>query len=116
MVNQVSVIEAADNLEVPYDTSDKEQVNKVRKKAARTRADRLAFVEAAMTTEQGRAWFYDLLNFCHLFKVPYISGDPHGTSFRCGEANVGIRVMDDIQTIAPQAYSVMVSENKTRNG
>lgn len=116
MFKTVDTVEATDNLEVPYDTSDKEQVNKVRKKAARTRADRLSFVEAAMTTEQGRAWFYDLLKFGHVFNVPYVSGDTHATSFKCGEMNVALRVLDDIQTIAPTQYLTMISENKTRNG
>lgn len=115
MLDKSKGVEIEDNEDTSYDTSDKEQVNKVRKKSARTRADRLAFVEASMNIEQGRAWFYDFLRRCHVFQTPYIGGDPHGTSFKCGELNIGLMVLDDIQTIAPSSYVKMIEENKTRN-
>lgn len=114
MSKTVDTVEATDNLEVPYDTSDKEQVNKVRKKAARTRADRLSFVEAAMTTEQGRAWFWDLLNRCHLFNRSF-DPDPYSHAFKAGEVNIGMQIMDDIQTVGGDNYYKMVKEQKTRN-
>ena len=97
-----------------YDTSDPVQVNTAKKKAGRTRADRLEFVAAAMTTSQGRAWFYDHLLRCKVFKNPYTSDNPRDTDFRCGELNIGLMVLDDIQTAAPEYYLTMVSENKTR--
>ena len=115
MSNKIAEVEATDNLEVPYDTSDPKQVNTARKKAAKTRADRLQFVEAAMNTEQGRAWYYDILKRCHVFNVPYVDGDPYATAFKCGETNIGIQILDDIQTIASGNYVKMVDENKRRN-
>ena len=96
-----------------YDTSDKEQVNKARKKASRTRADRLKFVEAAMTMEQGRAWFYDLLIRCHVFNTPF-DEDPCRHAFRAGEANVGLMILSDIQESAPDNYTKMIRENKSK--
>lgn len=102
-------------IEDSYDTGDAVQVNTVKKKAARTRADRMEFVAAAMNTEQGRSWFYDLLLKCNVFKNPYNSSDnPQDTAFRCGELNIGIRILDDIQTAAPEHYLSMIVENKTR--
>lgn len=98
-----------------YDTSDKEQVNKVRKKASRTRADRLKFVEAGMTMPQGRAWFYDFLIRCHVFNTPF-DEDPYRHAYRAGEANVGLQVLSDIQEAASQNYIKMIEENKSRNG
>lgn len=112
MVDNVGRAEATDQLEETYDTSDKEQVNKVRKRTARTRAERLKFVEAGMGVTQGRAWFFDLLKRAHIFQTPYTSGDPHATSFRCGELNLGLQILDDIQTAAPQEYIKMIEENK----
>lgn len=94
------------------DTADKEQVNKARKKSARTRAERLEFIKAAMSVEPGRSWFYDLLVRCRCFNQPFIAGDPHATSFRCGELNIGNMVLDDIQTAAPEDYLKMITENK----
>lgn len=96
-----------------YDTSDKEQVNKARKKASRTRADRLKFVEAGMTMPQGRAWFYDFLMRCHIFNTPF-DEDPYRHAYRAGEANIGLQVLSDIQEVSAQDYVKMISENKTR--
>lgn len=107
------IIEAQE--EQTVDTSDPIEVNKARKKDARTRADRLHFVQAAMTTEQGRAWFYDLLLFTKVIKTPF-DEDPYRTAFLCGQQNVGLRVLSDIQVSAPEEYLMMIQENKTRNG
>lgn len=115
MANQIAQNEAVETLEESYDTSDPKAVNTVRKKAARTRADRLRFIEAAMTTEEGRAWFYDILLFCHILRNPF-SDDPYVTAFKCGELNVGTRILDDIQTAAPNNYLKMIGENKSKNG
>ena len=97
--------------EEQFDTSDPQQVNKAKKRAARTRADRLEFVNAAMQHEQGRAWFYDILVFCKVFQGPFCD-DPYRTAFLCGEQNIGIRILDDIQTAAPDKYLQMIAENK----
>jgi len=115
MVNPVKIDQAEAEQEESYDTSDKESVNKARKKSARTRADRLEFVAAAMSHEQGRAWFYDLLLFCKVFRTPF-DEDPYMTAFKCGEQTIGLRILDDIQTAAPDKYITMVSENKTKQG
>lgn len=109
MSDQIKVIEAEDNLEQPYDTSDTEQVVRAKKRSARTRADRLEFVRAAMSHEQGRAWFYDLLNKCKVINTPF-TDDPYRTAFKCGEQNIGLQVLSDIQDAAPELYIVMVKE------
>lgn len=103
--------QASDN----YDTSDPVEVVKARKKSQRTRVDRLAFVSAAMTTEEGRAYYYDLLVFCKVFSTPF-DDDPHRTSFKCGEQNIGLKILSDIQTAAPDLYVKMIRENKSKNG
>lgn len=115
MVNQVKVIQAEDELETPVDTSDPVAVNTARKRYARTRADRLKFVEAAMTTLEGRAWFYDTLVRCKVFNTPY-DADPYRTAFNCGMANVGLQLLDDVQTVAAKNYILMIEESKTKNG
>lgn len=113
MSDPVLEVEATDNLEVPYDTSDPVQVNKARKRASRTRAERLHFVSAAMGTEQGRSWFYDILNRCHIFNRSF-DPDPYIHAYKAGEVNVGLMLLSDIQDAAPENYIKMVSENKTK--
>lgn len=111
MVNQVKINEAEEAQEESVDTSDPVQINTARKKAARTRAERLEFVHAAMTTQQGRAWFYDLMVRCKTFSTPF-TDDPYMTANKCGMQNIGFQILDDIQTAAPEYYLTMITENK----
>jgi len=109
MSDQIRTIQAEDEQEVQYDTSDQEQVQKAKKRTARTRADRLEFVRAAMLHEQGRAWFYDILLKCKVISSPF-TDDPYRTAFKCGEQNIGLQIMMDIQDAAPEQYLIMVRE------
>ena len=95
-----------------YDTSDNEAVNKAKKRAGRTKADRLKFIKAAMQHPEGRSWFYDLLVYTNVIQTPYTQGDSHHTAFRCGAQTVGLRVLGDIQDAAPEFYLQMITENK----
>lgn len=113
MGDPVKINEAEEAADEAYDTSDPVQVNQQRKKAARTRADRLEFIKAAMTTIQGRAWFWDTLVRCKVVSTPF-NQDPYVTSFNCGMQNIGLQILDDIQTASPNGYIQMVSENKKR--
>lgn len=115
MVNPVLTNQANEEAEESYNTSDPQQVNKARKKAARTRADRLQFVEAAMQHEQGRAWFYDILVRCHVFNRSF-DQDPYVHAYKAGEVNIGLQILDDIQTSAAKNYIMMIEENKSKNG
>ena len=101
------------DIDEPVDTSDREAVNKSRKKAARTRTDRLEFIKAAMQHEQGRAWFYDVLEFCRVVATPF-SSDPYNTAFKCGMQNVGLKILADIQDASPDEYMLMVKEARTK--
>lgn len=111
MSNTTDRITQEQDQEESYDTSEPLEVNKAKKKASRTRADRLKFVEAAMSMEQGRAWFYDVLVRCKVFNTPF-QEDPYRTAFNCGMLNIGLMLLDDIQTSSPNQYSTMISENK----
>lgn len=92
-------------------TADALEVNKARKKAARKRADRLKFIQAAMQHEEGRAWFYDILLFCKVFQNSF-EEDPYRTYFNIGQRNVGLNILADIQDAAPNEYLKMINENK----
>lgn len=95
-----------------YDSADPAQVNQARRKAGRRRAARLQFVKAMMDVAEGRAWIYGHLERCHIFATPFMQGDPHATSFRCGEHNIGLRLLADIMDAAPDEYVLMVKEGK----
>ena len=111
MADPVLENQFSEQAEEAFDTSDKEQVNKARKKYARKRADRLKVVQAMMQHPEGRGWFYDILTFCKVFQTPF-KDDPYRTAFSCGEQNIGLRIMEDIQIAAPKQYLDMINENK----
>ena len=109
MSNEILENQIIEETTESYDTSDAKQVNRARKRDARKRADRLKFVEAAMTHEEGRAWFYDMLLFCKVINTPYCD-NPYDTAFKCGMQNVGLRILLDLQDAAPERYLDMVKE------
>lgn len=110
MTDRPAIIEAEDALAVPYDTSDPVQVNNARKKSARHRRTDLNVVAGLMDLKEGRAWIYTKLTSCHIFQSPFFQGDPHNTSFRCGEHNIGLQLLADVQAAAPQQYILMIEE------
>jgi hypothetical protein len=114
MSDPVKEVQAQDEQEDSYNTSDPVQVNKARKRAARTRADRLEFVKASMTLAEGRAWFFDLLNRCHLWRTSF-DESPTRLAFLVGEENIGKMILGDIQDAAPDKYIIMIEENR-KNG
>lgn len=109
MVDQIQDISETDE---SYDTSDNKQVNIKRKKAARTRADRLKFIQAAMQHEQGRAWFCDIINRCRVFDNTFYGEETHNTAFKLGEQNIGKMILSDVLEAAPEQYMTMMAENK----
>lgn len=112
MADKAAEVAAEEQAEQTFDSADPEQVNKARKRSGRKRRDRLEFVKAAMQHPQGRAWFHDLLVACHVFHTPFLVGQGDATAFRCGEQNVGLRVLADIQAVAADDYLKMVREAK----
>lgn len=111
MSDIIQEIQVKAEQEETYNSSDEKQVNKARKKEARSKSDRLKFISAAMQHEQGRAWFYDILLFCKVINTPFRE-DPYITAFNCGLQNVGLRILSDLQEAAPKEYLSMVEENK----
>lgn len=110
MVDRPAMVEAEDNLAVPYDTSNPEHVNAARKKSGRKRRDDLSVVGALMETRQGRAWVYGKLAAAHIWQQSFIQGSPDGTAFREGERNQGLQLLAEVQASAPQEYVTMCEE------
>lgn len=110
MVDQIKIAEETAKVDESYDTSDREKVNKARKKSSRTRADRLKFIRAAMQHEEGRAWFYDIIQRCRVFDNCFYSEQTHDTAFRLGEQNIGKMLLSDVLESAPEQYMTMMNE------
>lgn len=103
-------IEARELAQEPYDASDRKSVNTARKKAATRNKKRLEVVNALMQHKDGRRWIYEILERCHIYTTSFVQGDPHATSFREGERNVGNSLLIDILTAAQDEYLLMIKE------
>lgn len=112
MADPIAENQAEEENERPYDASDPQAVNLARKKSSRRTADRLEMVKAMMELPRGREWMYNLLDSCFIFGNPFVPGQPDSTAFNLGMANVGKRILQDINTAAPDQYMLMLKEAK----
>lgn len=113
MVDHIAENEAQEGAEKPYDASDPKSVNTARRKAGRRKASELEVVRTIMSTVQGRAWMYAILESCMIYGNPFVPGQPDATGFNLGQANVGKRLLGDIMNSAPENYLKMCNEAKS---
>ena len=94
-----------------YDASDPEQVNLRRRKSGRVLHEKRKYIAEVMARKEGRRWVWELLTASHVFSTSFVSGDAHATSFHEGERNIGLRILTDVMTAAPDQYVTMTTEN-----
>lgn len=92
-----------------YDASNRKDIRLAEKDARVAEAERVAYLKAAMTVVQGRRWFHDLLESCHLFADPF-TGDPLREAYTKGERNVGLLIYSDIVAHCPDDFIKMMKE------
>ena len=98
---------------MPYDASNRKDIRRAEKDAKIDETVRIDFLRAAMSTLQGRAYFYDFLEFCHLFADPF-TGDALIEAYRKGERNIGLRTFADLLAHCPDYYIQMIKEANDR--
>lgn len=98
---------------MPYDASNRKDIRRAEKDAKLDETLRIDFLRAAMSTSQGRAYFYSELEFCHLFADPF-TGSALLEAYRKGERNVGLRTFADLLAHCPDYYIQMVKEANDR--
>ena len=96
-----------------YNASNRKDIREAEKAARQAELARITYLQAAMSTQQGRAWFYDLLEFCHLFNDPF-TGQALHEAYLKGERNVGLRIFADIVAHCPDSYLQMMREANAR--
>lgn len=62
-----------------------------------------------MNTALGRAWIWDLIGKCGLFRSAW-RDDPRLAAFACGEQNVGIQILTQIHRVCPEQYAQAMRE------
>lgn len=96
-----------------YDASSRKDIRLAEKAAARLATTRLDFLRAALTTPQGRAWFYHFLADCQVFAVDPIF-EPHRDYFIQGQRNIGMRIFAEIKSNFPDLYILMEQDENAR--
>lgn len=97
-----------------YNASDRKDIRRAEKAAALHHSNKMAFLRAAMGSSEGRAWFHDLLTFCHLFSDPF-TGNALQEAYSKGERNVGLALFADIVRECPDQYLQMMREANARS-
>jgi hypothetical protein len=92
-----------------YNANNRKDIRRAEKAAALEQEKRVNFIVAAMSTEQGRAWFHRLLSDCRIFSDPF-TGDALLEAHNKGERNIGLRVFADIMANCPSYYVTMMTE------
>jgi hypothetical protein len=94
-----------------FDTSDPKAVKAAIKDAKSAETIAREGLRQTMGTEQGRKWLYRALMLCDPFRNPF-STDALAMAFRCGEVNIGLQLIAEMQEVSPDLYLQMMKENK----
>ena len=94
-----------------YDASDEQHVDRRRKAAGKKAHAEKEFLMLAMADRAGRAWLWKLISGCGIFCTSF-TADPYKTAFQEGQRNIGLMVLGEIMSTAPELYSLMYEENK----
>lgn len=95
----------------PFDPGDHKQVQDRTRQSKDRQREADAAIKAFMSHRDGRAWVWDLLSACGLYRMSARAGDAHMTYFHEGERNVGLRLLVQLQRACPQHYATMNQEN-----
>lgn len=94
-----------------FNANDPEVIEAAEKQNARLKEKKLRVVESIMSYEDGRAWMFDLLgDNCHVFSDNPMRDTPERNGHFEGERAVGLRVLGEIMTAAPEQFWVMRME------
>lgn len=94
-----------------FDSSDPRAVEKAIKANKTIEDVREEGLRQTMTSVQGRAWVYKLIEICGPGQNPF-SPDALRMAFACGELNIGNQLVAQINALAPELYLVMMKENQ----
>lgn len=116
MADNIDETIAYDELISPFDANDPKAIEKAENSALRLKQKKLRIVESIMSNEDGRAWMYDILDFnCHVFSDNPMRDTPERNGRFEGERAVGLRILGEVMTAAPEMFWKMRCEAVERD-
>lgn len=91
--------------------SDEEQIKKAEKKEAFKSHQNIDDIRFVLSTVQGRRVLKKYLEVCGVFRTSF-SENVNQTLFLEGQRNVGLMLLNDINSADPMAYVKMINEGK----
>lgn len=104
----------ADDLRAPgesYDASDETQIKKRDLELKRREQSWRDALQDLLKTPPGRNWMWNVLSEADIFRTSFVAGDSHASAFNEGKRALGLRLLADIQRLAPDAFFLMSREN-----
>ena len=101
----------SDTARAPFDASEQKQVQDRARHAKDRQRESDQTVKTFMSLKAGRAWMWDHLSACGLYRMSARAGDAHMTYFCEGERNIGLRLLVQLQRACSELYATMSQEN-----
>lgn len=94
-----------------FDPADQKQVQDRARQIKDRQRESDEAIKAFMSHKGGRAWMWEHLSACGLYRMSARAGDAHMTYFLEGERNVGLRLLAQLQRACREHYTTMTEEN-----
>lgn len=91
--------------------ADQEQVRDARRKEDSLRRQQLADIERLLETDHGRRFLWRILEQTSVHGTVMHPGDPHMTSYRAGQQDIGHWLMQEMTEASPDSYPELVAEH-----
>ena len=95
----------------PQEKLERKRTKQLQSAERQRKIQRDDFVKAALTTAQGRAYIWWIMEIAKTHYQPF-TGNALTTSFNCGEMNIGKQILAHVLEVAPKGYLDMLAEKQ----
>lgn len=95
--------------------ADPDQVRKAAQKVESKQDREANDVRSVMNGVRGRRFIYKHLHKCGIWSDRFVAGVPDETAYQLGQRKAGLRLLYDVEQASPEAYDVMMKENREEN-
>lgn len=96
-----------------YSAANRKDIRAAEKSSKVAEASRQSVLVGLMSTIEGRAYVFADLEFCHVFVDPF-TGDALAEAFQKGVRTVGLKLLADLMTYAPDQFILAMREANER--